>query len=391
MAPPLSKSAPSPFSPNSVSTATAVASMKLGSSIGMRKGFRCEVSAAKWGFSGGQHSTERAFFPSPRLCSCREVMARDCLHYRAHCLSQSSLRSMHFSTDLSKSSAPSGLDINEMESGNDKLLVDCGPDQECVTGGIVALGKFDALHRGHRQLAIQASKAGSPFLLSFVGMAEILGWKDRAPIVAKCDRKRVLSSWAPLCGDVVPLEFHVEFSKVRHLSPRQFVERLSKDLRISGVVAGENYRFGYRASGDAAELVRLCDEFGLEAHILSSVLDSKSSATAMEPVSSTRVRQALAAGDVKYVAELLGRAHRLVLRAPEDLAADGYKLSIPRSCALNQEPKQGLYQGCSVVLNGAAAVVPCHVIIGESHVHVEPLQGPFPRGEVHLIGIDFGC
>ena len=46
-------------------------------------------------------------------------------------------------------------------------------------GGIVALGKFDALHVGHRELAIEASKIGSPFLLSFIGMEEILGWPSR--------------------------------------------------------------------------------------------------------------------------------------------------------------------------------------------------------------------
>lgn len=43
----------------------------------------------------------------------------------------------------------------------------------------MALGKFDALHVGHRELAIQASKAGVPFLLSFVRMAEVLGWEPR--------------------------------------------------------------------------------------------------------------------------------------------------------------------------------------------------------------------
>lgn len=48
-----------------------------------------------------------------------------------------------------------------------------------LTGGIVALGKFDALHIGHRELAIQASEAGAPFLLSFVGMAEVFGWPPR--------------------------------------------------------------------------------------------------------------------------------------------------------------------------------------------------------------------
>lgn len=50
-------------------------------------------------------------------------------------------------------------------------------------GGIVALGKFDALHIGHRELAIQAAKVGAPFLLSFVGMAEVLGWEPRYDFV----------------------------------------------------------------------------------------------------------------------------------------------------------------------------------------------------------------
>lgn len=48
-----------------------------------------------------------------------------------------------------------------------------------VPGGIVALGKFEALHIGHRELAIQAAMVGVPFLLSFVGMAEVLGWEPR--------------------------------------------------------------------------------------------------------------------------------------------------------------------------------------------------------------------
>lgn len=60
----------------------------------------------------------------------------------------------------------------------------------------------------------------------------------RAPIVAKCDRKRILSSWAPYCGNVIPTEFEVDFSKVRSLTPRQFVEKLSKKLGVCGVVAG---------------------------------------------------------------------------------------------------------------------------------------------------------
>lgn len=61
----------------------------------------------------------------------------------------------------------------------------------------------------------------------------------RPPIVAKCDRKRVLSAWAPYCGNMAPAEFQIEFSSVRHLSPREFVEKLSKDIGVRGVVAGK--------------------------------------------------------------------------------------------------------------------------------------------------------
>ena len=39
-----------------------------------------------------------------------------------------------------------------------------------------------------------------PFLLRCSGMAEVLGWKERLPLVAPCDRARVLKSWQQACG-----------------------------------------------------------------------------------------------------------------------------------------------------------------------------------------------
>lgn len=48
-----------------------------------------------------------------------------------------------------------------------------------VAGGVIALGKFDALHVGHRALAERAAELGVPFLVSFAGMAQVLGWEVR--------------------------------------------------------------------------------------------------------------------------------------------------------------------------------------------------------------------
>lgn len=293
--------------------------------------------------------------------------------------------------------------FSQREDDNELLSEGLSP----LTGGIIALGKFDALHIGHRELAIQASKVGAPFLLSFVGMGEVLGWEIRLPIVAKCDRKRVLSSWAPYCGNVTPAEFHVEFSTVRHLSPRQFVEKLSNELGVSGVVAGENYRFGYRASGDAVELVRLCDENGIKAYIINSVMDknqelarniSSSDSTERGQVSSTRVRHALGKGNMRYVSELLGRKHRLLLMAKyqddeEGITSSKHRLTVPRSYLLNLPPKEGSYCNCFIVI-GEENLVSCRVIIDTTHIHLESDEvGPWVDAtsqELWTLGIEFG-
>ncbi|KAJ8759285.1 hypothetical protein K2173_006805 [Erythroxylum novogranatense] len=300
--------------------------------------------------------------------------------------------------------------------GETPILSDCFSQQEesreffadehpSVAGGVVALGKFDALHIGHRELAIQASKVGTPFLLSFVGMAEVLGWEPRPPVVAKCDRSRVLSSWASYCGDIAPAEFQIEFSSVRHLTPRQFVEKLAKDLRVCGVVAGENYRFGYKAAGDVSELVRLCEEYDLGAYIVNSVMDKNHDPRNMDlsdlkergQVSSTRVRHALAVGDIKYVSELLGRKHRLMLMLKDLKDCNGtssrWKVSAPKSCLLNLPPKDGLYENCSLVV-GNDSIIACRVFIDRTHIHLEMdeegLSSKNSSQDFQLLGIEFG-
>lgn len=69
------------------------------------------------------------------------------------------------------------------------------PDPRCRP--VLALGKFDALHKGHQALAAAALElGGTPVLLSFSGMAAVLGWAPRKPLVAPCDRPRVLNLWA---------------------------------------------------------------------------------------------------------------------------------------------------------------------------------------------------
>lgn len=160
---------------------------------------------------------------------------------------------------------------------------------------------------------------------------------------------------------------------------------------------GENYRFGYKAAGDASELVKLCEEYGMKAYIVSSVMDKKQlpgvrgslDSKDKGQVSSTRVRRALAVGDIKYVSELLGRTHRLmfVMSEPEGCISKENMLSAPRSCLLNLPPKEGLYENCNCFIGDTPALT-CTIVIDTSHVHVI-LNQRIPFQDNQLIGVEF--
>ncbi|PNT73960.1 hypothetical protein BRADI_1g05116v3 [Brachypodium distachyon] len=167
-------------------------------------------------------------------------------------------------------------------------------------------------------------------------------------------------------------------------------------------VLGENYRFGYKASGDAAELVKLCEEFGLSAFIVRSVMDTaKRSYNGATPpvnstdkgqVSSSRVRHALSVGDMEYVSKLLGRKHRLVLTVNECCLQEREKIVFPKSCMLNMPPADGFYENCGLVNGGYLGL--CRVTINSETIDIEledknSLTSNLFREDQQL-GIEFG-
>jgi FAD synthetase len=170
----------------------------------------------------------------------------------------------------------------------------------------------------------------------------------------------------------------------------------------SCIMTGENYRFGYKASGDAAELVKLCEEFGLSAFIVRSVMDTAKrshngvaaaiNSSDKGQVSSSRVRHALAMGDMEYVCELLGRKHCLVLTVDEGCCLERNKIILLNPRMLNMPPAEGLYDNCDVV-NGEY-LGPCRVIINSDSIIIEMKDenslSQNSIGEVGQLGIEFG-
>lgn len=144
------------------------------------------------------------------------------------------------------------------------------------------------------------------------------------------------------CGvdEVREIPFDRELSKK---SPREFVrEVLVGSLDAGVVVVGENFRFGYRASGDVVELGQCMREAGGEAYAvpISHALG--------EYISSTRIRELVGSGEVREAARLLGRSY--LLRG-EVVEGDrrGRQLGFPTANVLPDEralvPGRGVYAG----------------------------------------------
>ena len=130
--------------------------------------------------------------------------------------------------------------------------------------------------------------------------------------------------------------------------------------RHDGLVAGSDYRFGFKAAGTAEALRTIGEAMGLDVTVVdllpsgedgakpNTELDEKD-ATAQ--VSSTRVRACLAAGDVEQAARLLGRPHRLVLDVASADAVSTTQsrgsetATFPLCAAQNQYPACGTYEG----------------------------------------------
>jgi len=245
---------------------------------------------------------------------------------------------------------------------------------------IAALGKFDALHVGHRALALEAAAVakriqprqsnGVVCIFSFSGMAECFGWPKRLPIVAKADRGRVLRQWSESLGLPV-IDFVVPFASVRRLSPEAFVSLLHR-IGIQAIVTGEDYRFGYKAAGDTEILRVLCSERRMEVSTVSLVAqgpqerdrfgsecDYVEDLSMVPKVSSTAIRGYLAVGKLSHVHDLLGRRHRMLVScssAQYHRLLENGQVEIPTTSCLNQYPLVGQYMGTLWVGSGSPAV-----------------------------------
>ncbi len=177
------------------------------------------------------------------------------------------------------------------------------------TGGAVTVGNFDGVHRGHRELVAaarrQADRLGGPVVAVTFDPppAALLNPRpDKAvPLTTLGDRAKLLCDAG--ADYVVALKTD---AGLLSLSPEAFFEDVLRGLfRANAVVEGYNFRFGRARAGDTKTLRDLCATAGVAFEEVPPLMVGD------EPVSSSRIRAALVAGDVAQAAELLGRPYRI--------------------------------------------------------------------------------
>jgi riboflavin kinase/FMN adenylyltransferase len=170
----------------------------------------------------------------------------------------------------------------------------------------VTIGNFDGVHLGHQALvaaAVERARAsgGVVVVLTFDPHPARVVSPDRAPAALStlAQKEELLAGLGVDRLAVLPFD-----ASVAGLGPEAFArEVLGGALGARHVVVGESFRFGHRREGDARGLAVLGERLGFEVHAIAPVLAEG------EPISSSRVRDALARGDVGTARALLGRPY----------------------------------------------------------------------------------
>ena len=189
-----------------------------------------------------------------------------------------------------------------------KLFRDVGGEAICPQGSVVCIGAFDGLHRGHQALVGHALARARALAVPAVALSfeplprEYFARGERPPRLllprAKFEGLRDLGM------DVVGLlRFNAELSA---MPAGEFVRRvLVERLRVREVWVGPQFRFGKGRQGDLGLLQELGAEFGFVAGEIAPV------EVAGERVSSSRLREQLADGDLDGAAQALGRRYAI--------------------------------------------------------------------------------
>lgn len=181
-------------------------------------------------------------------------------------------------------------------------------DDNLPRGGVLAVGNFDGVHRGHQEMIARLRRAaddlGAPsVVLTFdPSPAEVLRPELAPPRLTTLERRvELLERLGVEQILVVPPD-----RELLSWEWTTFCDRLLEDsLAIRGIVEGRNFCFGRNRQGTIERLAEWCAAHQRRLDVVDPVTQGDAW------VSSSQIRELLRNGDVSAAAKLLGRPHRL--------------------------------------------------------------------------------
>lgn len=182
---------------------------------------------------------------------------------------------------------------------------------DLITNGkrvCLAIGFFDGVHLGHQQIIRQTisdarQHDGTPLALTFDKHPNAIVAPEKTPPLIYSLPQKLRTIQALGVEDILLIRFDKQFSQQ---SGEDFIRGLTRDFRkIHSICVGANFVFGHKRGGNVALLKTLGGEFHFHVHGLSAVsLDGRA-------VSSTRIREAVRAGNIDDASQMLGRPYAI--------------------------------------------------------------------------------
>jgi riboflavin kinase/FMN adenylyltransferase len=258
-----------------------------------------------------------------------------------------------------------------------------GLERAAFRGPAASIGVFDGVHRGHRHVlellrAFADRLGGEAVVVTFdTHPRAVLEGAPPKPLLSLAHRLLLLERLGVDATVVLPFDAETQATTYERFVEDVLVARLG----IRGLLFGYNTNFGRDGLGTARTVAPLAARFGFE------VLEAPAITVHGRPVSATRIRAAVEAGDLATTEELLGRPHSLlgvVVRGD----GRGRTLGFP-TANLDVEgellPPSGVYQ-VVVTLRGQRFAAVANVGTRPTFPGARP---PRPLLEVHVPGVDF--
>lgn len=206
----------------------------------------------------------------------------------------------------------------------------------------ITIGNFDGVHLGHQRILanvieIARSEQWRSAVLTFDPHPTKLVAPGNAPRLLTTPERRAELMQELGIDEILIVPFD---SLIAQLPPEDFArEILVNKLQARAITVGENFRFGFKASGDTQTLEALGDKYSFDTEIMPTV------ACRGRTISSTEIRRAVQSGEMSQAWRMLGRPYALDGAVVQG-AGIGSKQTVPTLNLDTQAevlPKTGVY------------------------------------------------